>query len=422
MSVASVREMKKRDKEARIRAAAMELIRRHGFAATTTAAVAERAGIAAGTLFRYVKTKEELLDLVFAGEIAGVVEQRVRLAAASAATSCAAGARVRRAPRLLPGRPGDGARARRRGAPAARRRALAAGHRRLLAADRPRSSQPSRPPAGSPATSSRWALALDTFSLYLGGVLTVVNLMGRSSAARADARARAQIHFRGLRPTPTARRPPPAAPPSRSQRPRGANDDRLSRLARRYARCTPATTTSAPTTSAPTAATTTPGSTSSSGRSRCRFPTRPRASAPCASTICTTRSPVTPPTRAASSRSRPGRSASGCADHVAAWQLNLSGMVGGLLPRRAAPSPRSCAAAIRATSIAPPTTGRCWPAASPTCAASSASTPRRRRRAPPTSSGSRSRCSPAWRSALVFLVLVVPVAVVANVAALFRRR
>src|SRR5256885_4370198 len=70
----SKREQNKRDKEARIRAAALALFREKGFAATTTREVAERAGIAAGTLFLYVKTKEELVDFVFAGEIAAVVD------------------------------------------------------------------------------------------------------------------------------------------------------------------------------------------------------------------------------------------------------------------------------------------------------------------------------------------------------------
>lgn len=74
----SVRERKKRDKEARIRAAALALFRDKGYEATTTREVAERAGIAAGTLFLYVKTKEELLDFVFAGEIAAVVDDAWR--------------------------------------------------------------------------------------------------------------------------------------------------------------------------------------------------------------------------------------------------------------------------------------------------------------------------------------------------------
>jgi AcrR family transcriptional regulator len=69
------REQKKRDKEARIRAAALALFREKGYAAATTREVAERAGIATGTLFLYVKSKEELVDFVFTGEIAAVVER-----------------------------------------------------------------------------------------------------------------------------------------------------------------------------------------------------------------------------------------------------------------------------------------------------------------------------------------------------------
>lgn len=71
---AGVRETKKREKEARIRAAAIALIHEKGFDAMTTAEVARRAGIAAGTLFLYVESKEELLDLVFAGEIGAVAD------------------------------------------------------------------------------------------------------------------------------------------------------------------------------------------------------------------------------------------------------------------------------------------------------------------------------------------------------------
>src|SRR3954469_2506916 len=72
------REQKKRDKEARIRAAALALFREKGYAAATTREVAERAGIATGTLFLYVKSKEELVDFVFTGEIAAVVEEAFR--------------------------------------------------------------------------------------------------------------------------------------------------------------------------------------------------------------------------------------------------------------------------------------------------------------------------------------------------------
>lgn len=71
-----LRAAKKRDKTARIRDAALALFREKGFEGTTTREVAERAGIATGTLFLYVKTKEELVDFVFREEIGRVVERR----------------------------------------------------------------------------------------------------------------------------------------------------------------------------------------------------------------------------------------------------------------------------------------------------------------------------------------------------------
>lgn len=206
MSLVSVREMKKRDKEARIRAAAMELIRRHGFAATTTAAVAKRAGIAAGTLFRYVKTKEELLDLVFAGEIAAVVDEAF-------ATLPARGDLVARLTHLY-------------GALLdyyERDVALA----RVLVAEAllPRSDARSLPltvdflqrlsgmiaaeqSAGRlDADVNPVGLAFDSFALYVGGVLAVVNRMAKAPEARLTLARALEIHFRGLRLRPPARRP-----------------------------------------------------------------------------------------------------------------------------------------------------------------------------------------------------------------------
>ncbi len=70
------RESNKREKAARIRDAALALLREKGFEATTTREVAERAGVAAGTLFLYVKTKDELVDFVFREEIARVCAAR----------------------------------------------------------------------------------------------------------------------------------------------------------------------------------------------------------------------------------------------------------------------------------------------------------------------------------------------------------
>ncbi|HEX6837575.1 MAG TPA: TetR/AcrR family transcriptional regulator, partial [Polyangia bacterium] len=183
MSTGGRREMKKRDKEARIRAAAVELIRRQGFAATTTAAVAERAGIAAGTLFRYVKTKDDLLDLVFAGEIADVVEEAFatlpkrgdivkRLLHLFARLldyyqADVVMARILVAQALLPR---DGARSLPLTVSFLQRVAA------LIAAEQH---------AGHLSDDANpVALAMDCFTLYVGGVLTVVNQMGRASDAQ----------------------------------------------------------------------------------------------------------------------------------------------------------------------------------------------------------------------------------------------
>ncbi|MCA9511076.1 MAG: TetR/AcrR family transcriptional regulator [Myxococcales bacterium] len=55
----------KRDKLGRITRAASELFREQGFDETTARAICERAGIATGTLFLYVRDKRELLLLLF---------------------------------------------------------------------------------------------------------------------------------------------------------------------------------------------------------------------------------------------------------------------------------------------------------------------------------------------------------------------
>jgi TetR/AcrR family transcriptional regulator, cholesterol catabolism regulator len=199
MSAVNLREAKKRDKEARIRAAALELIRQKGYEVTTTAEVAERAGIAAGTLFLYVKTKEELLDLVFAGEIAAVVEEGFR-------TLPKRGDIVARLVHLLG--------------------ALLDYYQRDVALARvlvtavllPRTSARSGPltmeflqrlaalihdaqVAGQLVGDAYPVeLAMHAFTLYLGGVLSVVNLMGTSADARHTLERALEIHFRGLRP------------------------------------------------------------------------------------------------------------------------------------------------------------------------------------------------------------------------------
>ncbi|MEN8161943.1 MAG: TetR/AcrR family transcriptional regulator [Myxococcota bacterium] len=59
------RERNKRDKQERIVRAATALFREQGFEATTGRQICERAGIATGTLFLYVRDKRELLFLMF---------------------------------------------------------------------------------------------------------------------------------------------------------------------------------------------------------------------------------------------------------------------------------------------------------------------------------------------------------------------
>jgi AcrR family transcriptional regulator len=199
MSVAGLREMKKRDKEARIRAAALELIRTRGYEATTTAAIAERAGIATGTLFLYVKNKEELLDFLFAGEIAAVVDQAF-------ATLPRRGDIVKRLVHLF----GSLLDYYYRDLPLAR----------VLVAEAmlPRAQARSLPLTMSflqrvgalihqeqeegrlVGDAYPVELAMHAFTLYLGGVLTVVNMMGSAADARQTLERALEIHFRGLRP------------------------------------------------------------------------------------------------------------------------------------------------------------------------------------------------------------------------------
>jgi AcrR family transcriptional regulator len=71
----SRREQNKLEKRGRITAAARALFTHKGFETTTTQAIAEAAGVAAGTLFLYAKTKDDLLILVFHDEMLEVVEQ-----------------------------------------------------------------------------------------------------------------------------------------------------------------------------------------------------------------------------------------------------------------------------------------------------------------------------------------------------------
>lgn len=64
-----LRERNKADKWRRILEAANALFATRGFEATTTAAIAEEAGIGTGTLYLYVTSKEDLLVAVFRDEV-----------------------------------------------------------------------------------------------------------------------------------------------------------------------------------------------------------------------------------------------------------------------------------------------------------------------------------------------------------------
>jgi AcrR family transcriptional regulator len=69
-----LRARQKRDKLERLRAAAWELFTSKGFDETTTREIAERAGVATGTLFLYAKDKPDLLFLVFEHRLAETVD------------------------------------------------------------------------------------------------------------------------------------------------------------------------------------------------------------------------------------------------------------------------------------------------------------------------------------------------------------
>jgi AcrR family transcriptional regulator len=73
-----LRARQKRDKLERLRAAAWELFTRKGFDETTTREIAERAGVATGTLFLYAKDKPDLLFLVFEHRLAETVDDAFR--------------------------------------------------------------------------------------------------------------------------------------------------------------------------------------------------------------------------------------------------------------------------------------------------------------------------------------------------------
>lgn len=72
------REARKEDKRARLRDAAWALFSTVGYDATTTKAIAERAGVASGTLFLYARDKADLLFLVFHERLAAAVDEGLR--------------------------------------------------------------------------------------------------------------------------------------------------------------------------------------------------------------------------------------------------------------------------------------------------------------------------------------------------------
>lgn len=78
------REQNKLEKRGRIIAAARALFTHKGFEATTSLEIAEAAGVAAGTVFTYAKTKDDLLILVFHDEMMGLVERAYAAARANA--------------------------------------------------------------------------------------------------------------------------------------------------------------------------------------------------------------------------------------------------------------------------------------------------------------------------------------------------
>lgn len=68
------REQNKREKRDRIVAVSRDLFQRQGYANTTVQQISKGAEVASGTLFLYAKSKEELLILVFRGEMMELIE------------------------------------------------------------------------------------------------------------------------------------------------------------------------------------------------------------------------------------------------------------------------------------------------------------------------------------------------------------
>jgi AcrR family transcriptional regulator len=74
----SRRERNKQDKLRRIKEAARRLFYERGFEATTTQAIAEAADIGTGTLFSYVRVKEDLLLMVFVDDLLEVIDRALQ--------------------------------------------------------------------------------------------------------------------------------------------------------------------------------------------------------------------------------------------------------------------------------------------------------------------------------------------------------
>lgn len=72
------RERNKREKRDRIVTAARSLFQKQGYANTTVQQISKGADIAAGTLFLYAKSKEDLLILVFTNEMMELIESAYR--------------------------------------------------------------------------------------------------------------------------------------------------------------------------------------------------------------------------------------------------------------------------------------------------------------------------------------------------------
>lgn len=81
------RERAKEDKHRRVEGAARVLFAERGFGAVTTQQVADRAGIAIGTLYLYVSTKAELLIMVQNQKFAAAIDDGLR-AVDEAADGC----------------------------------------------------------------------------------------------------------------------------------------------------------------------------------------------------------------------------------------------------------------------------------------------------------------------------------------------